>query len=234
MIEPLLIAALLIIIFELFYTTIDKNRYKRSLYLQETQNNYWKVRFDKGLRGEYITSNFLNTINGEKKMTFNTYIPKNSEEETSEIDIIMIHKKGIFVIENKNYTGWIFGKERDTKWCQSLNSKSKNFFYNPIKQNNTHIKFLKKLLSDYNGIPYISVISFNNKAVLKKITIQSDNIIVCNSTELKDRLDQKIATLPDSLIQEQIENIYELLKSRTQVSDEVKEMHIKNIQEKYK
>jgi len=39
---------------------------------------------------------------------------------TTQIDQIAISKYGIFVIEIKTYKGWIFGKERDSEWTQSL------------------------------------------------------------------------------------------------------------------
>ena len=32
--------------------------------------------------------------------------------ETSEVDLIFITQKGIFVFESKNYSGWIFGDEK--------------------------------------------------------------------------------------------------------------------------
>ena len=55
----------------------------------------------------------------------------------------MIHEKGIFVIESKNYSGWIFGNERDKKWTQVLANGDKNYFFNPILQNKIHIKYNK-------------------------------------------------------------------------------------------
>ena len=39
---------------------------------------------------------------------------------TSEIDLLMIHEKGIFVFESKNYSGWIFGSADQLHWTQSL------------------------------------------------------------------------------------------------------------------
>lgn len=37
---------------------------------------------------------------------------------TSQIDHIIVSKYGIFVIENKDYTGWIFGHKNQKKWTQ--------------------------------------------------------------------------------------------------------------------
>ena len=60
------------------------------------------------------------------KLLFNCYIPNRSGAKT-ELDIIMISTKGIYVIENKNYSGWIFGDEQSKNWCETL--KGKKYFF---------------------------------------------------------------------------------------------------------
>ena len=45
----------------------------------------------------------------------------------------MIHEKGIFVFESKNYSGWIFGSADQLNWTQSLQNGEKHHFYNPIR-----------------------------------------------------------------------------------------------------
>ena len=72
--------------------------------------------------------------------SINCYVPNRSGDKI-EIDMIMLCQKGIYVIENKNYSGWIFGDEKSKNWCEILKGK-KYFFYNPIKQNKSHIKNL--------------------------------------------------------------------------------------------
>lgn len=69
--------------------------------------------------------------------SINCYIPNRSGDKI-EIDMIMLCQKGIYVIENKNYSGWIFGDEKSKNWCETLKGK-KYFFYNPIKQNRTTV-----------------------------------------------------------------------------------------------
>jgi hypothetical protein len=58
----------------------------------------------------------------------------------------MISTKGIFVFESKNYSGWIFGSEKNRYWTQTLPKNSKNKFFNPIWQNKAHIKALSESL----------------------------------------------------------------------------------------
>lgn len=54
--------------------------------------------------------------------SINCYIPNRSGDKI-EIDMIMLCQKGIYVIENKNYSGWIFGDEKSKNWCEILKGK---------------------------------------------------------------------------------------------------------------
>lgn len=95
---------------------------------------------------------------GEKKTTFimwlslnsNTYkkfhnliIPSNNG--TSQIDHLVISPFGVFIVETKNYKGWIFGSENQRQWTQTL-YKEKYRFQNPLKQTYRQKKVLSKFL----------------------------------------------------------------------------------------
>lgn len=41
-----------------------------------------------------------------------------SKNGTTQIDPVIVSKFGIFVIETKNYTGWIFANAKDRQWTQ--------------------------------------------------------------------------------------------------------------------
>ena len=87
-----------------------------------------------GKRGEKLTERELKLVKlfGRKGKTLrNVYIPKDNGE-TSEIDVIYITQKGIFVFESKNYSGWIFGDEKGQYWTAMLPNRQKNRFYNPV------------------------------------------------------------------------------------------------------
>ena len=64
---------------------------------------------------------------------------------TTQIDHIFVSRYGVFVVETKNMTGWIFGAENQAHWTQTL-YKHKTRFQNPIRQNYKHIKTLESLL----------------------------------------------------------------------------------------
>ena len=65
---------------------------------------------------------------------------------STQIDHIIVSVYGIFVIETKNYKGWIYGSETQRQWTQSFPNGSKFKFQNPLRQNYLHIKTLADLL----------------------------------------------------------------------------------------
>lgn len=208
----------------------ENKKYKASSYGKQSNKTFIKLLADKGARGEYRTSEQLEKAPFEKKLLFNVYIPNRSGALT-ELDIIMISTKGIYVVENKNYSGWIFGDENSKNWCETIKGK-KYFFYNPIKQNKSHIKNLEKLIK-IGEEKYQSVIVFNANANLKKITTESQNLHVITAQQIKKFL-QEQNELPDQLSNTDMNEIYNKLLPGTQLSEEEKKQHIERIKKQYK
>ena len=120
-----------------------------------------------GKRGEKLTERELKFVQlfGRKGKTLkNIYLPKENGE-TSEVDVIFITQKGIFVFESKNYSGWIFGDENNRNWTASLPNGQKNQFYNPVIQNKTHMKWMKNFVGD--DVPLFSIIVFSERCELR-------------------------------------------------------------------
>ena len=67
-------------------------------------------------------------------------------EGTSQIDHVIISEYGVFVIETKTMSGWIYGSEKDDKWMQVL-YRYKKRFQNPLRQNYAHVCALAEALS---------------------------------------------------------------------------------------
>lgn len=67
------------------------------------------------------------------------------QDGTTQVDHILVSTKGIFVIETKHFSGWIFGEEKSPVWTQVI-YRTKNKFQNPIRQNYKHIKVIQHLL----------------------------------------------------------------------------------------
>lgn len=74
----------------------------------------------------------------------------------------------------------ILGGENSAYWTQVI-YKSKHQFYNPIKQNDGHVRFLRHLLGCPVDIPFVPIVVFINSADLK---IHVANHIVVNRCNL--------------------------------------------------
>ena len=74
----------------------------------------------------------------------NLVIPAEKGDFT-EVDHLVLSPFGIFVIEVKNYRGWIFGGEKQPQWTLQR-FRSKHQFMNPLHQNFKNMQALKQLL----------------------------------------------------------------------------------------
>lgn len=64
---------------------------------------------------------------------------------TTQVDHIVVSRYGVFVIETKNMSGWIFGSENQARWTQTMR-RHKSQFQNPLRQNYHHVKVVQELL----------------------------------------------------------------------------------------
>ena len=184
-----------------------------------------------GRRGEKLTERELKLVRflgRDGKILRNVYIPKENGE-TSEIDVLYITQKGIFVIESKNYSGWVFGSEKNYQWTVSLSNGIKNKLYNPIKQNRTHMKWLQNYVGE--DIPLFSIISFSERCTLK---LKGEfTVPVINRDYLYATIRNIWNKSEDKLSDEQVNELYEKLKELTKVSKEDKKKHVEDIKKKY-
>lgn len=181
--------------------------------------------FDKGKIGEKKVAKQLERLDRNKYKVINNVILKTSRG-TSQIDHLVISQYGIFVLESKNYTGWIFGSERADKWQQII-YKKKSFFRNPIKQNYSHIKALEENLPFYSDVKYISIIVFMYRCDLK---VSSTTPVIYVS----DLMDEIYKHKKVFLSEEEVNNIYRSILKLNVNSKLMSKKHVKNIKKQLK
>ena len=164
-------------------------------------------------------------------MLRNVYIPAEIGE-TTEIDLLYITPKGLFIIESKNCSGWIFGKESDRYWTQCLPDKSRIRFFNPIWQNRGHIKWLREFLRDEN-LPCFSLIVFSERCSLKKLDYHDENCVIIHRDELISTMRSMWKKLPDVFDDVGTQSIYDTLSILQNADEAMKQAHIDRIQEQY-
>ncbi len=175
----------------------------------------------KGVEGEALVSIIL------KKLPADQYIPIHNvmlptSKGTTQIDHVVVSKYGIFVIETKNYAGWIMGSENGDKWMQSIYGSRKQFM-NPIHQNFGHIKTLQTLLPQVPEDAFFSIVCFPGDSKIK-VNASHTPVVYYSQLEkiIRSHTDEKIAT-------DDLEKITQAIQNANVDSHENRKKHIENI-----
>lgn len=175
----------------------------------------------KGFLGEMAVRAILTRLDKEKYRVFNDLMIPTVQDKTSQIDHIVVSMYGIFVIETKNYKGWITGNENSSEWTQTI-FRHKERFLNPLIQNRGHVKALKGILKDFNDIEYHPIVVFGTRAQLK-VKVVSDVVYSVRLLHAIKKYDKKVVSKED------VNKICEKLKSLNITDANIKREHVKVI-----
>lgn len=148
-------------------------------------------------------------------LILNDVMIETKDESTHQVDHIVVSKYGIFVIETKQYNGYIKGNDYDKKWEVYL-GKQKYYVTNPVHQNYGHMKSLQEVLSLNENI-FISIVCISSRARLK---IKS-NIVIPIYNLLGKILSYKEDVLPN------YEEIYNKLLDINIIDKSKRKKHVK-------
>lgn len=112
---------------------------------------------------------------------------------------------------------------------QIFNKKSKQPFYNPIWQNNTHIKYLRGFLNGLDRKNFKLLVVFGERCTIKKMNIDSENVSVIKCENLNNTLNTMIQESDLKLYLDDVDDIYSRLKPFTLKTEHEKIVHIENI-----
>jgi hypothetical protein len=84
---------------------------------------------------------------------------------TTQIDHIFVSRFGIFVVETKNMSGWIFGGGGQAQWTQTIFRRSFKF-QNPLRQNYKHVKAVQAIVNVPSNAIH-SVVVFVGRSTFK-------------------------------------------------------------------
>ncbi len=162
---------------------------------------YWlkklikKIKINKaGAVGEKQVQSVLKKLNPKKYYILNNVLLRHPNNRTSQIDHIVISKKGIFVIETKNYAGILLGNVKDAYWLHK-SGKNEHLVYNIALQNNGHIKAIQyninNLLLNLNKRKYqkvfVSIIALRDDCIFKikkPLFFRRTKFKICNFKKL--------------------------------------------------
>lgn len=186
-----------------------------------------KTTDEKGLFAEtFINRVFKYLLNGNYIQKRNVLLFLN--DDTTEIDLLIISKFGIFIVETKHRKGSIYGKENDTKWTQYFSKKVTYPFQNPLKQNYKHLKFIEEITGISSNHIHSVIVFFESKKLpeIKNVGkalnmidyIQSFKDIVFNDEELTgiiDRIENHQKKYIPENIQAHINSVQKIIEEKT-------------------
>ena len=151
----------------------------------------------------------------------------------SQIDLVLATKVGIIVFEVKKYSGWIFGTGNQNKWTQVLAyGKQKYYFYNPILQNKKHIENLKTKLTDFQNIPFFSVVVFFGDCEFRDVSFIPKNTYLTKSPRVIQVV-KKIIKSNEPANYKSKRDVVDILSTAVENGNnqKVSEKHIENIKD---
>lgn len=163
----------------------------------------------------------------ENQMFRNVYIPTKNGK-TSEIDLLVVSKKGIFIFESKNYGGNIYGDANRSKWVQYIGHQ-KNFFYSPLLQNKNHARCLKEFLAKSGiEVPIIPLVTAITRGTWKVKNLKTDDYVLGLNCHFKDIYEN----LPISkTMLKNFKRIIAIITPLSRPDKNIKEKHIEQIRQ---
>lgn len=175
------------------------------------------TKITRGQKGEQMVIEELNNLKDYHHLLNNITFTNKKSEMTHQIDHILIHPRGVFVIETKNYYGEISYNDITQEWFKKVDDKIIKIA-SPIKQNVGHAVTLFHVLNEKYKILPVEVFIQNNAPYFP-----DDNVI-----NLKDLL-LFINSHPThkKLKEDEMDRIKKLiLKKASQISNQE---HVTNI-----
>lgn len=168
-----------------------------------------------GFFGEFWVKRELRKLNNDYKI-INDVMIRTSDGRTHQIDHLVISKYGIFVIETKQYNGYLIGNDYDKKWQFKTHRKT-YYINNPVHQNYGHIQVLKEVLN-IEEEKLIPIVCISSNA---KLRINS-NVVVRIS-----KLLNKIKSYNNQMIYNE-EEIYNQINNLNILDKKERRQHVKN------
>lgn len=116
--------------------------------------------------GEVLVSRVLLAEFGPPDYHLMNHVTIQMDDGTTQVDHILVSRFGVFVIETKDYSGWIFADGAEKTWTQVL-YRFRFKFQNPIFQNKRHVRAVQDLLDFLPSGAVRSVVVFTGEAEFK-------------------------------------------------------------------
>lgn len=137
----------------------------------------------RGREGERRVAKELSRLRSKDFITLNDLLISTRGGNTVQIDHVVVSTRGIFVIETKAYAGIVKGKENEKYWEQRMWLKSR-WFYNPLWQNDSHVRALRAHLRGVDPSLFTSIALFVGT---RNVNVEADDLVIARSFPLPDK-----------------------------------------------
>ena len=115
-------------------------------------------------------------------------------EKNTQIDLLLIHPRGVFVIEAKSWRYYVIGEYGDTHWQGKSSNLKVMSTFNPVNQNMIHIRALRNAIRTKCGVEpinFVNIVCFPDGTKIKSKCSE-----VCNLSLLTEKIDEIILGRP--------------------------------------
>lgn len=175
--------------------------------------------------------NSIQTWFPQSKVFHNCALPWTNGDIT-EVDLIVVSKVGLYVLECKNFSGMVSNEEG--KWMHVIEHTDRpdfnKRFNDPFYQNNNHIRCLRKLLKLEDNIPVFSMVVFADKTDIDNVTYDFPLRTVVQGKKGVCTMIQRIEQKQKAIIsRQQLESIAEQLDTYEPKSEEERLRNVRRI-----
>ena len=174
---------IILVILIVGYFMVNIYRHDNSTFYKLTGYSYLDMVANKKIRTMYKIVNDLDQVKGSHKVLVDVQVPVNDELQT--ISGLLLHESGIYVMNLKEKSGWINGREQDLEWKELLHQEKSRAFANPIHETKRLIYALQDQLPEVDEQAFQSVVLFTNGCSFQKIEMVSEDVEVLKVGELK-------------------------------------------------
>lgn len=144
-----------------------------------------------GRHGEKTLYKAVKKMSGDNTIFVN--LPIRYKSGRSEVDMLIINKRGVIIIEVKNHSGTISGHWKAEKWTQQKfyrNGKTSSVeMDNPIKQMRRQRDIVKSILNAAGEDVWVdTILYFSNPNVRLKLNLRESDYVCMGTRELMQNL----------------------------------------------
>ena len=179
-----------------------------------SHSSYYEVAYGGEKKCADQAAAILKDVGGYGRLLFNWHYI--SENGPALADVILLHETGVYVLETKDYGGWISGNPQEEYWVQTLGAGKytsyQNYFYNPLLKLSGCIACIRQELPEMKWLPCYSLAVFGNGCELENARLSDGRMKIIHLKQLSYTMYGMIRSSRTFLSRQVIDEIYERLE----------------------